>query len=284
MNLKHFLYFLFLLNLTMISIPGETQVNKLNPVYNSSIYEKQVEKTIKLKNSVEIKVGRSENLDSLITYSLFILSYKGKQIYIDTSWTEYEFGDTLYPLIIPLTINSFELLVEVNDRPNKNYIKLFKIMNNKVQKIIKMPAFINKAAILSNKNIPEFAGYWDDSEIWGVNNSLTDYNPILYYYISLNGLQLDSAFTIEKNKSIYGSFKGFHFSEKPPVPVSVEDKFDKEVDRIKHCKTINIGKEVISNYRCNVSKQLTAEELRYKKKLIRINIDSAQKKVTGIKL
>ena len=64
-----------------------------------SSIDKQVQKTIKLDNDFEIKVGQKEDFEDFETYTLFILTHKNKQLYIDTSMTEYEFGDKLYPIV-----------------------------------------------------------------------------------------------------------------------------------------------------------------------------------------
>ena len=61
--------------------------------------DKQVQKTIKLDHDFEIKVGQKEDFEKFETYTLFILTHKSKQLYLDTSLTEYEFGDKLYPIV-----------------------------------------------------------------------------------------------------------------------------------------------------------------------------------------
>jgi hypothetical protein len=69
--------------------------------------------------------------------------------------------------------------------------------------------------------------------MWRENNTLTAYNPILYYEQSPQGLRLDSTLTMTKNKLIYGNFHGFDFSDSIPVPAALMGKFDQEVRQIK---------------------------------------------------
>lgn len=196
----------------------------------------EIQTTIKLKYNFEIKVGQKEKYENFETYSLFILMHNNKQIYIDTSMTEYEFGDKLYPIIRLIDDKTFEIFVEVNDRPNKNYLKYFKIHNNKIIEEKKLPTFISHVANLDNDDNLEYAGFWDFGETWGNNNSLTAYNPIIYYEITAKGLQIDSLLTIEKNKKIYGDFKGYKYDEKIGMPINVTNKFNAEIERIINAK------------------------------------------------
>ena len=190
--------------------------------------DKQVQKTIKLDNDFEIKVGQKEDFEKFETYTLFILTHKNKQLYIDTSLTEYEFGDKLYPLVRQLDKETFEILVEINDRPSKNYLKYFKVHLDKIVNTEKLPTFISSPSNLDTDDNLELAGFWD----WGDNGSLTSYNPIIYYELKPNGIALDSSLTINKNKEIYGDFHGFKYNEKVEIKTSETKKWNDELDRI----------------------------------------------------
>jgi hypothetical protein len=146
--------------------------------------------------------------------------------------TEYQFEDKLYPIVLKTVNDKYELLFEINDRPNKNYLKRIIVIDNKVAQVDKLPTFISRPKDLDDDGIKEYAGFWDYSQIWGENNALIAYNPILYYSISENGLELDSSLTIEKNGAIYGDFHGFEFSEKQEMPISTNEAFDKEISFI----------------------------------------------------
>ncbi|GAA4313312.1 hypothetical protein GCM10023183_32910 [Nibribacter koreensis] len=196
------------------------------------------QKTIKLQNGFEILVGGEEDFDSFKTYTLFKLNRNGIQLFQDTSQTEYEFGDKLYPLSFSFDNEKFNLLVEVNDRPSKNYLKLFKIDGEKLVKIEKLPTFIAHAKNLDSDNELEFAGFWDYPQISSDEdgNKITAYNPILYYYLSKRGLEVDTALTKERNTAIYGKFYGFEFMESIEVSSTTLTNHDAEVERIKNLK------------------------------------------------
>jgi hypothetical protein len=197
-----------------------------------SSIDKQVQKTVKLDNDIEIKVGQKEDFGKFETYTLFILTHKNKQIYIDTSLTEYEFGDKLYPIVRKLNNETFEILVEINDRPSKNYLKYFKVCQDKIVSIEKLPTFISKASNQDKDSNLEFAGYTYWGETWGDAGTATFYNPIIYYELRPSGITLDSTLTISKNKEIYGDFHGFKYNEKVEVKNNVTQKRNNEIDRI----------------------------------------------------
>ena len=208
---------------------SDTSVDSLQ---TKSSIDKQVQKTIKLDNDFEIKVGQKEDFETFETYTLFILTHKNKQLYIDTSMTEYEFGDKLYPIVRKLDKETFEILVEVNDRPSKNYLKYLKVQQDKIVRTEELPTFISKASNLDTDDNLELAGFWDWGEVYGDNGELTVYNPIIYYELKPDGIILDSTLTINKNKEIYGDFHGFKYSEKVEIRTSETKKRDNEIDRI----------------------------------------------------
>ena len=212
---------------------SDTSADSLQTISN---IDKQVQKTIKLDHDFEIKVGRKEDFDKFETYTLFILTHKNKRLYIDTSLTEYEFGGKLYPIVRLLDNETFEILIEVNDRPSKNYLKYFKVHQDKIVSTEKLPTFISKASNLDMDDNLEFAGFWDWGETWGDNGTLTAYNPILYYEFKPSGIIMDSTLTISKNKEIYGDFHGFEYNEKVEIKTSETKKWDNEIDRINETK------------------------------------------------
>ena len=191
--------------------------------------ENQIEKTIKLDHGFEIKVGRNEDLGTVQVYSFFILTHNNKQIYIDTSFTEYEFGDSLYPIIRAIDHETFEVLVEINDRPLKNYVKYFKVFQDQIIYTEKMPTFFPRALNFDEDENLELAGFWGVGETWGDNYSLTGYNPIIYYEIRPTGITLDSTLTITKNREFYGDFYGFQYNGKIEFKTSETIKREDEI-------------------------------------------------------
>ncbi len=205
------------------SIPTQKNINSDKQSFTKVFY---------LKNGFKIKAGHEENYGKFKTFTLFQLFKNNKIIFIDSSSTEYEFGDTLYPIVIKTERNNYELLFEINDRPNKNYLKRLIIKDDVVVSEDKLPTFISKPFDVNGDRLIEYAGFWNYSETWGENNGLTDYNPILYYRLTSSGLKLDSALTKQRNISIYSDFKGYRFNEKIVMPASVINKFNNEITRI----------------------------------------------------
>jgi len=166
-------------------------------------------------------------------YSNFKLERNNNIVYLDSSLTEYEFDNKLFPIILQTGDNSFELLFEVNNRPSKNYLKRLFVSNGKLLGQDKLPTFEAKPTDINDDGIKEYAGFGDYSQTWGENYSLTAYNPILYYSVTETGLKLDSLLTIQRNEIIYGQFYGFSFSEKYEQPISVKEKFEQELKKIR---------------------------------------------------
>ena len=207
----------------------ELKIDSLHKI--NTLRESKTTKTIQLDFSFRVALGQEEDFKTFKTYSFFELSRSGKIVYTDTL-LEYEFADKIYPITLQTGKNKFELMFEVNDRPSKNFLKRLTIKDDKVIKIDSLPTFISKATDLDKDGTKEYAGFWDFSEVWGEPISKTDYNPILYYKITTTGLQLDSLLTKERNTIIYGEFHGFDFSENIVMPISVSEKFSKELKRI----------------------------------------------------
>lgn len=194
-----------------------------------------IEKTIQLSNGFQVDLGRSEDLNSFITYTLFILSKNGEVIFIDSSLTEYDFTDTLYPLVHKIGKEKYELCFAVNDRPNKSYLIRYLIDTNRVINTDTLPTFICGEKNLDADNFPEYAGFIEYAEIWdSAGVELAPYNPLLYYEQTPDGIKLDSALTIFRNKVIYGEFYGFSYDEKRSFLHLVQrERIKEEIDRIR---------------------------------------------------
>jgi len=198
-----------------------------------TINKTREQKTIELDYGFKVTVGQGEDFGNFKTYMSFELSKNGKLIFADNPLIEYEFRDKFYPLITKIDSDKYELLFEVNDRPNKNYLKRLLVQKTLIVKEDKLPTFVAKPKDVDNDGIEEYAGFWDYAQRWGENYSLTAYNPIIYYSITKDGLQLDSTLTIKKNKEIYGGFHGFSFSEDVEQPVKVLENFKNEIEKLK---------------------------------------------------
>lgn len=179
-----------------------------------------------------ITLGGEENYGDYKTYTSLKLKRENNIIFSDNSLIEYEFKNEKFPYVLKTGENKFEILLEINNRPNKNYLKRLFIQDNRVVGEDKLPVLISKAIDINKDGTKELAGFWDYAQTWGQNNNLTAYNPILYYQITKTGLKLDSSMTKERNKKIYGEFHGFKFSEKFEQSSKVLENFNSELKLI----------------------------------------------------
>lgn len=198
--------------------------------------EEQHLKRIDLAHGFFVLIGREEDLGEFSTYSYFELKRNQTSILVDSSLTEYVFENKLFPVLIQTSADNFQLLFEINDRPNKNYLKRFFIKNNKFFAKDMLPLFESKAMDLNDDGIKEYIGYWGYSEIYGENDEFTNYDPILYYSVKENGLFLDSILTKQRNELIYGKFYGYSFDGEVKLPVKVIENFEQELKRIHSVK------------------------------------------------
>lgn len=222
--------------------------NKTNQIQQSSVattqsdsdstkispsLDKNEKLVMNLTNGFVIAAGDCEDFESFKTYYSILITRYGSVVYEDKEFVEYEFGDKLYPILLETGKNKFELLLEVNDRPLRNYLERLTILNDKVIRMDTLPTFISKPNDYDKDGVKEFAGYWAHIEPWGVNEELISYNPINFYELSKDGLALDSSLTITVNQKIYGGFYGYRFNVNMEMPIGVLKKFDEEIEKIK---------------------------------------------------
>lgn len=190
-----------------------------------------IQQTIDLSNGFKLELGHETDYTTFKLYGFARLLQNGHKVYADSSY-EYEPKSSLYPLVIPTGDNSAEVLVEVNDRPNKNYLMQLFVSNGKLTKTGKLPTFIAPAADLNGDGTMEYAGFWAFNETWGEEKEFTDYNPIIYYSITPKGLKVNSDYTRKQNDAIFGFFHGFEYSQEIDIPASALKKQAEEIDRI----------------------------------------------------
>ena len=210
---------------TIIDEQETTEINE-TIIYNF--------KTFEFEFGFKVTVRETEVFEVLKTYENFKLERNNNVVYFDNSWNEYEFDNTLFPIMLQTGDNSFELLFEMNNRPSQNYLKRLFVNDDIVVGQDKLPIFEAKPIDINNDGIKEYAGSFGFFEIWGENYNLTTYNPILYYSVTETGLKLDSLLTKQRNEIIYGQFYGFSYSEKFEIPKSVIEKFEQELKIIRN--------------------------------------------------
>ena len=130
----------------------------------------------------------------------------GQLIYTAGPNEEFEFQNRIWEAAKEIGENSFQLLLELNDRPDKNKIILLTVKDKKLvdKKII--PTF--DTCIYRPDKTKEFSGQLEYPEAMD-NIHQTQYIPTLFYVDKPTGIVLDSAKTMVFNKSKWGKFYGF---------------------------------------------------------------------------
>ena len=129
----------------------------------------------------------------------------GKIIYKADSLTEFEFDKKTYPVVSQIGPNKFQLLLEQNERPNKNLILDLIIENSKVVSKMIIPSF--DSSFINSNNQKIYCGIYDYNQ--EDEHKRVSYMPTLFFIDSKNGISLDSNRTISYNKKVWGKFYGF---------------------------------------------------------------------------
>lgn len=158
-----------------------------------------------------ISYDLAEDLETYKTYNNVKIFKDGNEIFYDNQGNEYVFTNPKIPMVLKINDNHFEILLEIDGRPNMNTIRHLKIIGNNVENVNTLPLLSEKAIDIDNDGIPEYVGIWNHTQIWGDNEEFMAYNPILYFALTEKGLLINEKLTIEKNKQIYGAFHGFEF-------------------------------------------------------------------------
>ncbi len=130
----------------------------------------------------------------------------GQLFYIADTLKEFEFSNRIWKPIIQIAKNKFQLLLEINDRPNKNKILMLTIEDNKLVNEITIPTF--DTFFFDNSNNKFFIGQSEFPEAVD-NNKKTQYIPTLFFIEKKTGFELDTSRTIKFNKKKWGKFYGF---------------------------------------------------------------------------
>ena len=124
--------------------------------------------------------------------------------------------------------------MKFDNRPSADLVTLFRIENDRITKKQQIPFFELPPKKINE--IKEYPGIWDYSEVWQEHEGgkfYTVYNPILYYKFTDDGLVLDTALSILKNRQVYGKFRGFYYNGRIGYPSddrgNIIDTADKNV-------------------------------------------------------
>lgn len=182
---------------------------------------------IELTPDFALVYGNAERFDSFVTYSSLTIKKGGKKIHSNSSY-EFETGNKSFPSIRSLSGGHWEVLIEVNNRPGRNFLYRVIIDNKLNINADTLPLFIASSSDLDGDNQAECAGYWSEAEVWGKENVFTAYNPILYYRQTEKGLMMDHVLTETRNIAIYGAFYGYHYNDTIEVSSECLKRFRNE--------------------------------------------------------
>jgi hypothetical protein len=200
-------------------------------IVNSSVKTRQ--QLVNLDHGFFVEFSDERREGSTIVYHYMRLSRNTGVVLIDSTFT-YLLEDKIFPMVIPKPDDRFEILMEVNNGTENNFLHWIFVEGDKFMNSSTLPLFVSRQFDLNKDGVFEFAGFTHFTEpLVRDGQKFTQYNPLLFYRITQNGLVLDSALTIERNKLIYGDFYGFVYNRNIEVPTSSTHKFDEEIRRIK---------------------------------------------------
>jgi len=122
-----------------------------------------------------------------------------------------------YPKFSSCRDGSFQLLIEVDERPNQNELARLTISINGQLHQDRLPIFNWNPADIDNDGKLEVSGILTNGETIA-NGDTAFYNPTLVYELADNCLSFDSLATIEKNKKIWGQFYGYQYNDSLLLP------------------------------------------------------------------
>ena len=241
----HRLSILFLISFLLIGCEAAPENQKKAPLIVSDTLSSNLKKdstvysldtTIFIGSGFEVSCKQDEFSDNN-NGSFLIVKHNNEPIYIDRS-EFYVLDDSLNPTLIALGNDLFEIFLEVDDRPSKNYLKVLKIQSDKVIDSQKIPSFSSKPCHLFGDTTFVYADTWGYPEAWSDSNNKewVTCDPIMYYKLTKKGLVLDSQYTRWKNKVIFGITNVFDLKETKSMPANNDVALKKEIKRIMNCR------------------------------------------------
>jgi hypothetical protein len=179
-----------------------------------NLNKKRQTKEIILQEDVRIIIPLDEKSfsDSNI-YSHIEIWIDSKKVFSDTSTTEYLFDNKGWPQARKINNGGYEILIEVFDAPDFNKLQAWYFKDYLLVKMKVLPFFDKKPEDVDNDGMKEYSGVMHIADAYE-NSDSCYYNPILYYQITNQEIDMDSTLTIKMNKKIWGEFYGFEQSEK----------------------------------------------------------------------
>ena len=120
-----------------------------------------------------------------------------------------------YPRLLECVDGSFQLLIEVDERPNQNELQLFSISKNGQIQHNEVPIFNWNPRDIDHNGKLEVMGVLTNGETIAKGDTAL-YNPTLVYELSNRCLMLDSSATIKIND--VGKFHGYYYNDSLLLP------------------------------------------------------------------
>lgn len=180
----------------------------------STLNENRRVKEVFLQENVKIVIPlKEEAFSESNTYSHIEIWIDSQKVFSDTSTTEYLFDNKNWPRARKIKNGEYVILIEMFDAPDFNKLQAWYFKNYHLIKMKVFPFFDKAPEDIDNDGIKEYSGVMHIADAYE-NSDSCYYNPILYYKITNQGIDLDSTLTIRMNKKIWGEFYGFEQSEK----------------------------------------------------------------------
>lgn len=185
------------------------QKEKKVKVEQTSVSETGNEITVNLKYGFRLVFSNYEDFETFKIYWDTKIYLDNEIVFID-SLSEYETNDK-YPSIRKIN-NSFEILLNYNDRPSINKLRQLVFTNGKLEKDVFLPYFKMTPRDIDNDGKLELAGILYASEFWGDDTVYMPYNPVLVYELGEIGIVIDSVETEKINLRVYDKFYGYEYN------------------------------------------------------------------------
>jgi hypothetical protein len=211
----------------------ETDENTLSDQSEARKREKaRMSKT--LEYGFQINGTDREYFDQYGVFTKLEVTRNGLQLFEHDYVEEFEI-DNLESYVFKLDgQNSFELVFESTSPPAKPWLTLYRLENDKIVSMTKLPSMDVKPRNLDEDDFLEFAGYWSWIETYGPDQEYVSYNPLLVYEVTDTGIRIDSLLTMEINKEIWGNFEGYDFSDKISMDSEAVKKLKEIIERLKN--------------------------------------------------
>ena len=156
--------------------------------------------------------GTSFNPISIFSDNKLIFKDSTKEYWLTSN------ESTQYPKHLECADGNCQILIDVDERPNKNELVRLTITKDGKLTQDRLPIFIWNPLDIDNDKKLELEGVLTNGETTS-NGDTAFYNPTLLYELTDSGLCLDSAATKEKNIKIWGQFYGYEYNEVFLLPI-----------------------------------------------------------------